>query len=94
MSFVDAIGIIGTVLGTISFAQDQIAGGGANGAVFRVKVGHQDTADQNYVSRLPDDGVIILLMLYREVELHELWDTIASMKLLVTLIVSQLTSSS
>lgn len=52
MSLIDAIGLFGTVLGIIGFVQNQIPDSSPKGAVFRVKVGHQENAGQNYVSAL------------------------------------------
>ncbi|KAH7389281.1 hypothetical protein DE146DRAFT_663712 [Phaeosphaeria sp. MPI-PUGE-AT-0046c] len=51
-AIIDAIGIIGTILTTIGFASDQIPGSSPNGAIFRVKVGHQESAEQNYGGRI------------------------------------------
>ncbi|KAF2016681.1 hypothetical protein BU24DRAFT_409762 [Aaosphaeria arxii CBS 175.79] len=53
LGFVDAIGIFGTVLTTIGFAQSNWPSPSEQkGAVIRVKVGLQNTSDQDYGGRL------------------------------------------
>jgi hypothetical protein len=46
MSLIDAVGLFVTVLGIIRFVQDQIPNSSPKAAVLRVKIGHQENADQ------------------------------------------------
>jgi hypothetical protein len=47
---IDAIGFIGTILGIVGFAQDNMPASSPNGATLRVKVGLDQFANQQKVS--------------------------------------------